>query len=722
MAKHVYAGGGWAGVKSKASGFFRVEEIDGRWWVIDPAGEGFFVVGTDHVNYHSHRCEALGYAPYHRNCQAKYGSEEAWAAEATRRLRAWGFNNVGAGCGGSVRHRGLTHTEFVSFGHGYAKIDPIAPRRWWTGFPNVFGEGFVKYCDGLARKLCRPNRSDPWLLGYFLDNELEWYGSYGEQFGQFDVGSSLLTDAFVLPADNAARKAAERLLRSRHTTPAAINRAWGTRLASLRELSALTSLPRPQTPQAHEDVLAYLRLCAEEYFAVTTKAIHRHDPNHMVLGCRFAGSARGFMDVVGKYCDIVSINCYRFLDLGLGRFIDGFEQELEAWHAQARRPLMITEWSFPALDADLPCRNGGGQRVPTQRDKAAAFRIFQTHLFGRPFVVGSNYFMWSDEPALGVSRSFPEDCNYGLVNEHDEPYTLLTQAAMNLNPRVYAIHSGNGEAKVFVTLWPDRPGAPAASQTFTLTAASELDEPVEGAVRLAVVGAHGSVAPREVRLAVPPRGEVRQKVIVKAGGDDFSIRITSACPRIYGLKYDHLPRRVLRVPAGPPPRRVTPAWLKAGAPITVDVEGQRLLTGSIRIAGGRLHIHAQVADAAPRVNRAVPWDGSCIEVFFKQPAPLTLLRQFYLMPDLEAPALWDLACRPVAGSTAAIAGTRGGYVIDASAPLDALGVPHAEEAWCMDLVATAAAFGDRGRSRAAWSGGAESHSRWSHYVVIVPTA
>jgi hypothetical protein len=30
-----------------------------------------------------------------------------------------------------------------------------------------------------------------------------------------------------------------------------------------------------------------------------------------------------------------------------------------------------------------------------------------------PFLIGYDYFMWVDEPASGISTSFPEDSNYG---------------------------------------------------------------------------------------------------------------------------------------------------------------------------------------------------------------------------------------------------------------------------------------------------------------------
>jgi hypothetical protein len=63
---------------TQGSGFFRTLQAEGRWWLVDPEGKPFFDIGTDHVSYGGHWCEALGYAPYHRNVAAKYGSEAAW--------------------------------------------------------------------------------------------------------------------------------------------------------------------------------------------------------------------------------------------------------------------------------------------------------------------------------------------------------------------------------------------------------------------------------------------------------------------------------------------------------------------------------------------------------------------------------------------------------------------------------------------------------------------
>lgn len=429
-----YFSRGWPEIRSKATGFFRTEKIGDTWWVIDPAGNAFFLIGTDHVNYNVHWCEKLGYAPYHKNIEAMYGSEERWAKRAVNRLVSWRFNCLAANNSPSTRHRGLPHMEFLGMGAGFASVDYITEKTTWTGFPNVFSREFEEYCDRIAKERCAPNREDPWLIGYFVDNELEWYGKSG----------SLLSDAFKRPADNSAKIALVRFLEDRYNGDVeAFNRVWDADARDFDELLTRTKCPAAKTNKAQDDIREFARLVADRYFAVTSAAIRRHDPNHMVLGCRFAGRAPDCWDLAGKYFDIVSVNCYRRLDLEKGVMLDGFDEELESWYKQARKPLMITEWSFPALDTPLPSQHGAGQRVPTQKDRARAFTIFQKLLFRKPFVVGSDYFMWVDEPALGISASFPEDSNYGLVNERDEPYELLTRAATELHSLVYAIHSGN---------------------------------------------------------------------------------------------------------------------------------------------------------------------------------------------------------------------------------------------------------------------------------------
>lgn len=421
--------------RGKATGFFHVERIGGRWWVVDPNGRTFYAVGTDHANFNAHFCEKLGYAPYHRNALARHGSEAAWARSTLERLKAWGFNTLGAGCSESLRHQGLAHTVFLSLGAGFTSISDIAPRTTWTGFPDVFHPRFQTWCDQQARRMCRPNRTDPWLFGYFLDNELEWFGKNGSETG-------LVDEAFKKPADHPAKQALVAFLRRKYPSIEALCRAWGIRAGSWAALAQATEPPPARTPAAREDRIAFVRLIAERYFAVTTSAVRKADPNHMVIGCRFAGFAPPVWDIAGKFLDIVSVNYYGQVDLQRGVTTD-MPAAMRRYAASAGRPLMLTEWSFPALDAGLPCRYGAGQRVATQKDKARAYAIYQKALFGLPFMVGSDYFMWVDEPAQGISSTFPEDSNYGLVDVNDDPWPDLTRTAARINRLACALHAGS---------------------------------------------------------------------------------------------------------------------------------------------------------------------------------------------------------------------------------------------------------------------------------------
>ena len=439
-----YSLAGCPQVTGRKTGFFHAEKHGDTWWLVDPNGAGFYAVGVDHVNYHAHWCQKLGYAPYNRFVSQKYGSEENWAKATAERLRDWGFSTVAAGHSEFLRYTHFAHVEWFGAGRSFADVEDIVPRTTWTGFPNVFSPLWPRHCDIVAARVCAPNRDDPWLLGYFLDNELQWFGdlsNWNDEFG-------LWTETWKKPPDHTAKQAWLSVAREHCADIGAFNRAWGTGYASFEELAASTEPRAPETDEARQMARQYARLVADLYFKESTGAIRRHDPNHMILGCRFAGWAPGVWDIAGKYCDVVSFNSYPRIDVDRGVPADLVEQYREIAR-QTQKPLMLTEWSFPALDSGLPCQHGAGMRVATQAQKARCFAFFQRTLFSLPFVVGSDYFMYIDEPALGISDTFPEDSNYGLVNERDEPWAELTEVAAKVNARAWELHMAGKLEAVF---------------------------------------------------------------------------------------------------------------------------------------------------------------------------------------------------------------------------------------------------------------------------------
>ncbi|MBI2302801.1 MAG: hypothetical protein HYU66_28175 [Armatimonadetes bacterium] len=418
---------------AEGTGYFATARVDGRWWLVDPEGKAFFDVGTDHVNYDAHWCEKLGYAPYHRNVERKFGGAEAWAVSATDRLRQWGFNTLAAGHYANTEHKGLPHINFASFGSSFAPLEWICEPIHWTGFPNVFSPRWPRHCQIVARRFARINGDDPWVIGTFLDNELEWYGKHGR----------LVDEIYALNPDNPAKQALWDWLLAVYKSVAAINAVLGSHYADAAAFMNSTTAP-PGSERYAEVSDGFLAVIAEKYFSAACTALKEADPHHLVMGCRFAGQAPvPALASAGKYNDVFTINTYPRVDMERG-VVEGVPRQFTEYYQVVDRPFIITEWSFPALDSGLPCTAGAGMRVDTQAQKARCYQVFAETMADLPFVVGYHYFMWADEPALGISSTFPEDSNYGLVNEQDEPYAAFVPTVTKVNQAVFARHARSG--------------------------------------------------------------------------------------------------------------------------------------------------------------------------------------------------------------------------------------------------------------------------------------
>ena len=193
--------GGWTGgPRLAATGFFRVERDDGgRWWYADPEGLPFWsfgsccvtlgdntpVVGREHLFAELPDRERLPEAWdeaghvrfYAANAIRKYGSPEAWGRRQRRRLLAWGATTVAnwsdvARVGGA----GLPYVKTLS------SRTPENIRRF-GGFPDVCDPDWEPMLRERFAAEAAPLRDDPWLIGYFVDNEMPWGRLPPEQVG-----------------------------------------------------------------------------------------------------------------------------------------------------------------------------------------------------------------------------------------------------------------------------------------------------------------------------------------------------------------------------------------------------------------------------------------------------------------------------------------------------------------------------------------------------------
>ena len=416
-----------------AGPFWRLErDGEGRWNFVSPEGKADFLAGCSTVGWQGDYNFKLGYAPYGRAVRRKYGTPERWARECERRLKDWGFSYA------TASPEFYNNTEFsysrivslgtdMSFGDGEFCILPCDGGPC-TAFPNVFSPKWEAYCRYRARATCAPARNDRRLVGWFIDNELSWWGD-ARKF-RTPPARGLYDAAIRRPAGHSARAAAEALAKSRGF----------------------------DDPDKADDAtrLAFVRLCAERYFSVAAKAIREADPNHLILGCRFAGinsSDPVVWEECGKYCDALSVNLYPVADLTREAIYNGShpkaplaEELLAKVHERCGKPLMITEWSFSALDSGLPCLHGAGQRFFTQKERAKAIELFAKTMYGLPYMAGYLFFKWSDQPYFGRKSEKSENTNYGLVNAEDEPYPEVTAGCAYFFAECLAVENLSGQA------------------------------------------------------------------------------------------------------------------------------------------------------------------------------------------------------------------------------------------------------------------------------------
>jgi len=138
--------GGYKDTHAHATGFFRVEQINGVWWFIDPHGHLYLSTGVNGAGAGF----GGGAAP------AKQPANVA-PNRTTRRLESWGFSTGG---------QGKPRTVMLRWN--------IGRNTSFLGLPDVYAADFASGIDQSASQQCAPLRDDPLVLGYFIGNEPPW--------------------------------------------------------------------------------------------------------------------------------------------------------------------------------------------------------------------------------------------------------------------------------------------------------------------------------------------------------------------------------------------------------------------------------------------------------------------------------------------------------------------------------------------------------------------
>ena len=383
--------GGWAtGPQLKATGFFRTEKVNGKWWFVDPEGHLFWSHGIDCVRPGNatgitHRESyfeelpakddprfgrfwrrnktpgAHGFYkdPAHAdraefdfagaNLARKYGDDwlAPYAELAHRRLKAWGVNTIANWS--DARIYSLRRTPYTLCLGTYGTPRLKGSTGWWGALPDPFDPAFASTFRARAQAAAKEMKDDPWCLGVFVDNELSWND-------------------------------------------------------------------KPE-----------MKAVGEQYFAVISSVLKEELPNHLYLGCRIAfGNSPDLFRACAKYCDVVSVNMYARAPY----------RELPA--DAEDKPMINGEFHFGALDRGL--FHTGLVATTDQAERAACYRNFVNACLDHPRYIGTHWFQWQDQALTG--RSDGENYQIGFLTGADTPYPELVAAARDIGAHMYARRFG----------------------------------------------------------------------------------------------------------------------------------------------------------------------------------------------------------------------------------------------------------------------------------------
>lgn len=408
--------GGNRNVKRRASGYFRTEQIDGRWYLVDPHGHPFYSTGMDLVNLTqgSFATRVTGReflyeqlpppgpawltpgrdVSFHlNNVIARHGADwqKLWGEHIVRRLKNWGFNTIA-----NWPDQELARSSGMPF---------VLPLSGWTtkkvfpfpwDFPDVFSAEFESNVDQAARRQCAPLKDDPNLIGWFLGNEPHW----AREFGSLKPWADMLLED---PEESATKSELKRMLAADPANAEKIKRD-------------------------------FVFTCGRRYFETIARAVRRHDPNHLVLGIRYAGVPHDEWVKMSAVFDVFSINIYTDLFAPDHAKLDHFAKV-------SGRPIMIGEFTACAPGRGLQGLFYWVHKVKDQMERGKAYRYYAENAAAHPAMLGAHWFQLVDDLPTG-RPSDQERLNYGFLNVLDLPYAELTEAARRTHRRIYEIKAG----------------------------------------------------------------------------------------------------------------------------------------------------------------------------------------------------------------------------------------------------------------------------------------
>ena len=330
-------GGCAAGPKREATGHFRTEKVDGRWWLIDPLGNLFFSWGIDvlrhytdnsfgpaHPDWYETPPPKNGWMSFtHWNLRMKFDKEDYLADYydfILRRLDSWGVNTIGRWSAWQLAMRSQKPYLVHLFDRA-PKVPMLNNVDFYDCLHPAFEKNLCAAVEAQKREQAVTRAvDDPMCIGIAVGNELDFTGLFKQ-----------------LPYDKALQS-------------------------------------------------------VERFFATCQKAVRQLAPSKLYFACPFTEFDQPpvVWDIAARYADVLSANV---------RTRDVKDAAPRGESGPIDAPVLIGAFNFGCIDRGL--FSAGYCPAASQAERALSMRRFVAGALENPLFVGCHWFQYRDQPLVG---------------------------------------------------------------------------------------------------------------------------------------------------------------------------------------------------------------------------------------------------------------------------------------------------------------------------------
>jgi hypothetical protein len=441
----------------EATGYFRTQKHNGRWWMADPEGYAFMSLGLDCCNpseigeitglenlfeelpdpvrYKDAYTIDLNQGPLGKelsfdklNLIKAFGDNwhEKWAAITRNRLVDWKFNTIG----------NWTEKSFIEMSklpYVWPLSDfPSTEKLIFRDFPDVFSPEYYENSTLFAQQL-KKFEGDQYLIGYFMRNEPNW----GFVDDLVIAEQTLMYDKPTYCKDRLMD-----FLKQRYMSIENLNASWKTNFESFACFDEPINKATKFSEGSEKDLIEFSKIMIAQYVSIPSVACKAVDPVHLNMGMRYGIISSETLYAGWENFDVYSMNCYK---QDPSRVLNDVAKHVDL-------PIVIGEFHFGSLDSGMMATGLGAAR--TQKDRGLGYMHYYYDALKCKSFVGAHYFILNDQAVLG--RVDGENYNIGLVDVCNRPYTDCVDVMREANDTAYDIALGKIDAPDVKVNWMPR--------------------------------------------------------------------------------------------------------------------------------------------------------------------------------------------------------------------------------------------------------------------------